>query len=199
MNKIAIMGGTFDPIHNGHLIAAQAVYDTGLFESVWIMPSGNPPHKSEQLTDRAHRMRMCELAVNDHEGFLASDYELKRDGFIYSVDTFANLQEDYPDKKFYLVIGTDNMRNINKWYQHERLFSIGAFLIVDRGGYQEIDVDELVNTYYNQYGTDFIRVAMPQIEISSTDIRERVKDGKSISYRVPETVIRYIRLNNLYI
>lgn len=199
MDKIAIMGGTFDPIHAGHIIAAQSVFDTGLFKEVWFMPSGNPPHKTKDLTDGNHRLAMCRLTLKDLPNMVLSDYEFKRQGIIYSVDTFEGLQKDYPNTQFYLIIGTDSVKDLYKWYEHERLMKATSFVVVERGGHNHKGIDELMNNYYNQYGTDFITVDMPQIELSSSSIRQRLTNGQSVAYRLSTDVIQYIQSNNLYI
>lgn len=198
MKKIAIMGGTFDPVHMGHLIAAQSVYDTGFFDQVWFMPSGNPPHKTVELTDSEHRFKMCQLAVEGIDHFCVSDFELHREGTIYTVDTFSLLSEAYQDREFYLIIGSDSVHSLHKWYDFERLMKLGNFVAVGRGGYDKVGVDELIDNYYNLYGTRFIQVAMPQVEISSTEIRDRQLKGQTIRYRTPDSVVRYIEGHGLY-
>ncbi len=200
MKQIAIMGGTFNPIHIGHLLAAQSVFETGQFDEVWFMPSGKPPHKdSSVLVDNHHRLAMCQLAIKDYDGFRVSDFELTRDGLIYSVDTFDLLAKAHSDTRFHLVIGTDSVLTLNKWYNFEKLMAIGSFIVVERGGYDVSAIDEVINNYYNHYGTKFTEVKMPQVEISSSDIRSRVKTGQSIVYRVPKSVKNYIDEHGLYL
>ncbi|PKM66354.1 MAG: nicotinate-nucleotide adenylyltransferase [Firmicutes bacterium HGW-Firmicutes-2] len=199
MKNIAIMGGTFNPIHIGHLIAAQCTSDHHLFDEIWFMPSGNPPHKEgEVIIDSAHRMEMCRIATKDHPTFRISDYELNRKGKVYSVDTFAMLQKEFPDNKYWLIIGTDSLFNLEKWYNHKKLLKIGAFVIVHRSGYDEEKSLEQQARLRECYHTAFMNVHMPQIEVSSSMIRKRIAEGKPINYYVPDAVSDYIQKHKLY-
>lgn len=201
MNKsqnIAILGGTFNPIHCGHLIAAQCVMDTGEFSELWVMPSGNPPHKSNSIIDGYHRLKMCQLAVEGMKDCNVSDFELLRDGKIYSADTFSILREQYPNTRFWLIIGTDSLMNLHRWYKPEVLMEVVNFIIVDRGGSDLSEVQAVIERLSDAYPADFRHVSMPLIELSSTDIRSRVARGLPVRHRLPDSVIHYINNHHLY-
>lgn len=199
MKDIAIMGGTFDPIHNGHLVAGQSVYDTGLFSEVMFMPSGQPPHKENALASGEHRLEMCRLATQATEGFTVSDFELTRTGNIYTVDTFKQLRERDPKVRYWLIIGTDSFYNLQDWYQAEFLLKTVNFIVVDRGGYDNSQVINDVATMNENHQSHFKYVVMPLMALSSTHIRARVKNGQSNVGRVPSAVAAYIADNQLYL
>lgn len=196
--QVALLGGTFNPIHIGHIIAGQCVLDTNEFDEVWVMPTGNPPHKTSSPHYNDHRLAMCQLAVEGLEGFSVSDLELKREGKIYTVETFELLDKLYPSCKFWLIIGTDSLMDLKKWYDAERLLHTVNFIVVDRGGYDSELVDALIHDYDQGYKGDFLRIEMPQIELSSSDIRHRIGEGQSIRFRVPDNVLSYIQQHQLY-
>ncbi len=198
MKKIAILGGTFDPIHNGHLIAGQVVYETGMFDEICIMPTGNPPHKEADLSINDHRFEMCSLVVNTAEGFTCSDFELKRTGKIYTVDTFKLLNEMYPEDEHWMIIGTDSLMNLEQWFDKDYLLVNVPFVVVNRGGYDRSICDDHMTDLSNRYGTVFQYVEMPMIDLSSTDLRDRISSGKSIRWRVPEVISDYIEQHGLY-
>ena len=198
MKQTAIMGGTFDPIHIGHIIAGQTVYDTGLFDEVLFMPSGNPPHKDEIISPTGQRLEMCRQAIKGIEGFAVSEFELSRTGKIYTVDTFRLLKEEDPDTKYWLIIGTDSLYNLETWHDHENLLATVNFLVVDRGGYDNHTIKNLTKSMNAKYEGDFMFIEMPDIELSSSDIRQRVQEGRSIHGRVPDAVRHFIADKGLY-
>lgn len=197
--KYAIMGGTFNPIHTGHIQAAHAALDSGYFDGVWFMPSGNPPHKSEdQLISKEHRYRMVQLSIEDEPLFHLSDLEMNREGHVYSVDTFDILKSNRPDDKFYLIIGTDSLLDLEKWYDYKRLLTNCSFVVVDRGGYDSEILKGKIKYYSDNYGTDILKISMTRIELSSSQIRDKIRSGASIDAMTPAKVIDYINLHNLY-
>ncbi len=198
MKNIGILGGSFDPIHHGHLIAAQCVYDTGAFDEIWVMPTGNPPHKDLESIANDHKLSMCELAIKNSPNFKVSDYELNREGKIYSVDTLEQLSNLYLDIKFWLIIGADSLLYLEKWYNAPKLLTIGNFIVVDRGGIDPDETHTCLERLKSEYDAEFMYVKMPLIELSSTNIRKRLKKGESVSYRLPEAVITYIEDKGLY-
>lgn len=194
-----IMGGTFDPIHLGHLAAAEAVrHDYGL-EKVIFVPSGRPPHKSGvRVTPAEHRCQMCLLAVQDNPRFEVSDIELKRPGFSYTVDTLTELRDLFPHVDFLFITGFDAILEIITWKDYSTLLKHCRFVAVTRPGFSMEQFDELKE----RIGTDLVaRIAVaeiPAVAISSTDIRRLVRAGKPIRYLVPEAVEQYIKANHLY-
>ncbi|NGZ73764.1 nicotinate-nucleotide adenylyltransferase [Saccharibacillus alkalitolerans] len=186
--KIGIMGGTFDPIHIGHLVAAETVREGLGLDEVWFMPSHIPPHKAEAGFSGEERMHMVELAIGTQPAFRTLDIELRRGGVSYTVDTMSELAGKYPDARFHFIIGTDMVNYLPKWERIEELAGLTRFAAVGRAGY-ELDKEHLpaavaeVIDYFD----------MPQLELSSTEIRGRLKKGRSTRYLVPEKVHDYLQ------
>lgn len=121
MKKIGIMGGTFNPIHNAHLMMAQAAYEQYELDEVWFMPSKNPPHKSQsEIVSEEHRSRMVQFAIDDSKHFLFSDIELKRQGTTYTCETLAQCVEEFSDTRFYFILGGDSLCHFEQWYHPEK-------------------------------------------------------------------------------
>lgn len=198
MKRIAVLGGTFDPIHVGHLIAGQCVCDSEAFDGICIMPSGNPPHKESTSDYNEHRLEMCRLAAEGNDHFYVSDMEIHRQGKIYTVDTFSLLKAEHPDTEYWLIIGTDSLMNLETWRSPERLLREVPFVVVDRGGYDSERSTQQMIMLRERYGTTFKYVTMPQIELSSTEIRQRISQGKNIRWRIPDRVYDYIQSEGLY-
>lgn len=183
------MGGTFDPIHCGHLLAAEQAREQAGLDEVWFMPAGIPPHKSQAvLTSAAVRLRMVELAVADHESFRVTDVELKREGPSYTYDTIVQLVEQFPECRFSFIIGGDMVETLPKWYRYEELSRMIRFIGLARPGSEAGRAPRAGVTF----------VEMPVWDISATLIRTRAGAGQSIRYLVPRSVERYIKENRVY-
>ena len=200
MNQIGIMGGTFDPIHHGHLLLGHQAREEYHLQEIWFMPSGQPPHKKDhQVTEAQFRWEMAELALEGQEGFRLSDFELCRPGTTYTAQTLALLHEDYPDTRFYFIIGADSLFTIDQWSHPERIFPTCTILAAYRDEINtrkamEDKILELSKTYHAR-----IRLLVtPLMKISSHELREAVRSGKSITQWVPEPVAAYIQENHLY-
>ncbi|WP_134687178.1 nicotinate-nucleotide adenylyltransferase [Brevibacillus migulae] len=188
--RIGLLGGTFDPIHSGHLIAAEQARDQMKLDEVWLMPTKIPPHKTRtDIADEQHRLRMTELAAADHPYFRVSDMELHREGPSYTVDTMRAIRQMFPHDEFLFIIGGDMVEMLPKWHRFEELRTIVHFIGLARSGAQYNQ--EAVSSYVTF-------VEMPAIDISSTMIRQRVRAGISIRYLVPDAVERYIKEHRLY-
>lgn len=200
MGNIAILGGTFNPIHNGHLQMAQYVYKTGMYDEILFMPTNIPPHKTlENLPEAHHRLKMCELAIDGIKEFKTSDYELNRDGLTYTFDTMTNLKKDDPDNKYSLIIGFDSLMQITKWYRYKELLKICPLVVINRPGYSTSQVKQQIQDLTVQFGANINYIEMPESPISSTMIRNRIQMGQDISEYVPEKVDQYIRAHKLYL
>lgn len=200
MKKIGIMGGTFDPIHVGHLLLAENAYDTFGLDSVWVMPSGNPPHKSDHpITQQHHRCRMTQLAIADNPHLEYSDYECKKDGFSYTAQTMNRLKKEYPDYKFYFIVGGDSLFEIEKWFEPETILENAVLVAAGRNDIDSDKLEEKIRELREHYLCDIRILPVPGIDISSTDLRNRVKEGKSIRYFVCSDVEKYIYQNKLYV
>ncbi|MBD8069224.1 nicotinate-nucleotide adenylyltransferase [Bacillus sp. PS06] len=187
MKHIGIIGGTFDPIHNGHLLIANEVLGALNLDEVWFMPNHIPPHKeNKHLTNSIHRAKMIALAIDDHPSFVLQPIELERDGLSYTYDTIKLLVEENTDTAFYFIIGGDMVEYLPKWHKIDELTKMITFVGVNRPGYSR-------KSRYNVTEVD-----IPQFDISSSMLRERLSKKGSTKYLLPENVRHYIEENHLY-
>lgn len=197
--KIGIMGGTFDPIHNVHLILAENAYREYGLDKVVILPSSHPPHKKEAaVTPAEDRINMIRLACQDVPYFQPSEFEMERSGYSYTSDTLALLHEQHPDTEYYFIMGGDSLFEIESWHQPEKIMQQCIILAGIRNG---ISMDDFVGRAYAlmmKYRADIRILNVPDLEISSTMLRKRIRDGLSIRYLVPDSVEQYIREHRLY-
>ena len=196
--RLGIMGGTFDPIHSGHLMTAEAVRDALSLSEVLFIPSARPPHKrGRDVAPAMHRLMMTELATRSNPYFRTSSMELRREGPSYAVDTVAELQRRYGSAEIYFITGADAVNELATWFHAEELLTRCHFVAATRQG-TELDADALAE-HFGALGLGRIhRVATPALEISSTDIRRRIREGRSIRYLVPSEVEEYIEREGLY-
>jgi nicotinate-nucleotide adenylyltransferase len=192
--KLGLMGGTFNPIHIGHLKIASKVLDSFDLAKIIFIPSGNPPHKrAGDIIDAFHRLKMIESAINDDKRLEVSDIEIKRKGKSYTLDTIKQVKELYGrDTEIYFIAGADSALDLPNWKNPSEILSISHFVAVERPGFS---LRELGANYQKK----IIAVEGISINISSSDIRERIKQGRSIKKLVPASVEKYIRRNGLYI
>lgn len=197
--RVGIYGGTFAPIHNGHVNAARAFMEQMKLDYLFIIPTYIPPHKQiDESDDPIFRLRMCELAFEGVDGIVISDCEIARGGSSYTYDTLVELQR--PNTRLFLLCGTDMVLTFDKWYRAEDIFRMCYPVYVRR------ENDELIGNmlvakiqeYYKKYGVMFRRIVTEPIALSSTDIRRAVAAGEDISAMVPPAVERFIRENELY-
>ncbi len=210
--NIGILGGSFNPIHIGHLIAAEEVYQQRALAKVLFVPTGISPHKeSGDLIPSFHRYQMVKEAISDNEHFEVSDLEIKRSGKSYTIDTIGMLKEQYGEKHhLFLIIGTDMINEISTWKDIDTLSALCHFVVVNRLPVSRNGCPpESPSSGEGFRGTESLsekkkaeierlKVIIPPIGISSTEIRERLKSGRSIRYMVPRCVENYIREHNLY-
>lgn len=197
--RIGILGGTFNPIHNGHLLMAEYVREAMELEQVWIMPSGRPPHKHHPvLVTDEDRCEMIKLAIQDNETFVFSDMEMMRNGITYTADTLEQLRETYPEHEFYFIMGADSFVELSTWYHPEKIFSLAEIVVVNRQGTTRHQFAEYRDLYEKKYGREAFFVEMPFIGISSTNIRLRASTGLTVRYQVPDVVVEYMEKKGLY-
>ncbi|WP_077368050.1 nicotinate-nucleotide adenylyltransferase [Anaerosalibacter sp. Marseille-P3206] len=197
--KIGIMGGTFDPIHLGHLILAEETRIQLNLDKVVFIPTGEPPHKkNKSVLEPIHRYEMTLLATTDNPNFQVSALEIKKEGVSYTIDTMKYLKSLYSDSIFYFITGADSLVNITSWRNADELLTLCKFVTTKRRGIPNSELDNAVRRINEKYGETVYLLSIPYIEISSTDIRNRVKNGESIRYYVPDSVETYIRKNNFY-
>lgn len=198
--KIGIIGGTFDPIHNGHLIIAEYARTHLKLDKVIFIPVGIAPHKdNNKITNAKSRVEMINLSIKSNPYFYQSLIEVKRDNVTYTVDTLTSLKEEYPENEFYFIMGGDSILEIESWKDHKKLMKICNFIVLDRDHITREDINLKVSELKLLYGMDTQVIRSPLIEISSTEIRNRIKKGLSIKYLVPESVENYIKDNELYL
>ncbi|MDP6455280.1 MAG: nicotinate-nucleotide adenylyltransferase [SAR202 cluster bacterium] len=198
-SRIGLLGGTFDPIHMGHLLIAEDVREALDLDVVVFIPAGRPWLKADQtVTEPEHRMAMVELAVSSNPHFQVSDIEVRRPGLTYTVDTLQQLHQEYgPNTKKFLILGMDSLNELARWRSPERLFDLCVVVGVSRPGQEDIDLDNL-ESLAEGASDKVVLVSGPSVGISGTDIRDRVAHGESIKYRVPEFVESYILDHGLY-
>lgn len=193
MRRTGLLGGTFDPIHYGHLLAAEAAREAAELEEVWFIPTYVPPHKAKPGTDVKMRLGMLEAALAETPGFRVEDIELARQGVSYTIDTVSALAALYPDRSFYWIVGSDMVNDLPNWRRPEALAEQVTFVGLER---PDVPVDESALPAYIR--RKLLRAVMPQIGLSSTDIRSRCKEGRSIRFMTPEAVVEWIRRHRLY-
>ncbi len=190
--KVGCFGGTFDPVHLGHLIIAEFLTEVAALDKILFIPAGQPPHKPyPPITPTHHRQRMMELAISDNPRFELSLIEMERSGKSYTVETLQSLKNIYSKTNLFLIIGMDNLVDLPNWKAPEQILDLCTLLVVPRLGFSLEQVDP-------RFRDQAVVVRTPLIEIASRDIRQRVREGKSIRYLVPEKVESYIRKHGLY-
>jgi nicotinate-nucleotide adenylyltransferase len=215
--KLGILGGTFNPIHYGHLAAAEEVRDRLKLDRILFIPSFHPPHKQEEdVPSAAHRLEMVRIATSKNAAFDPSDIEIRRGGKSYTVDTIEALKKIYPDANLYFITGVDSFLDIQTWSRWEGLLRLCTFVVLSRPGYRftdllkidflkpaetqivELDREHRMHVEIHAGAFTVYLEMIPLYDISSTDIRRRVKEGRSIKYLLPEMVETYIIENKLY-
>lgn len=194
------MGGTFNPIHNGHLMLAQCSYEQFKLDKIWFMPSKNPPHKLEEyIENEVHRTNMIKRAIKNNSNFELFTFELLREGLTYTVDTLKLLKKEYKNTSFYFIMGEDSLFQIETWKNPKELFELTPIILARRGGFLQKDLEKQMTYIKNKYESNIQLLDSPIFEISSNFIRNNIKNGKSIKYYVAEEVEEYIYENKLYI
>ena len=197
MPEIGLMGGSFNPIHCGHVALARAALESGRVERVLFLPTGNPPHKKEGLADKFDRLRMVELAVEHEAGMAVCREEIDRDGVIYTVDTLAALKRKMPDCTLTYLIGADTLRALGSWRRVETVIERCKFLVMMREGETREEVIRLAGLW-TQRGAQIDFLDARKMDISSTQIREQIQKGLPFERLVPQAVADYIHEHGLY-
>jgi len=197
--KIGILGGTFDPVHLGHLIIAEEVRSNVGLDKILFVPAGVPwMRENEGVSAGKHRLNMVDLAVKSNPHFQSSSIEIDRQGVTYTADTLETLREDLDHEvELSFIMGMDVLEKFHLWKSPETVVELCSLVIVNRPGNQAVDVNEVVKKY-PEAGAKLRIINVPRMEISSSEIRERVRQEKSLKYLVSEEVIEYIDQNNLY-
>jgi len=190
--RLGILGGTFDPIHSGHLILAEQLKDELKLQKVIFIPSANPPHKENHPVSPAKdRLKMVKIAIQDNPDFLISDIELRRGGKSYTIDTLTRLVKFYKDSELFFLLGSDAIDELPTWKEPDKIFQKVKVVIALRPGFDRINQK-------NRFVQKSLVVPINGLNISSSQIRERIREGKSIRYLVPPGVEKFIRSKKLY-
>jgi len=200
MKRIGIMGGTFDPVHNGHILLGKQAYTEYGLDEIWFMPSHIPPHKKDHhITESGDRINMLKLALKDIPYCVVSDFEMRREGNTYTARTLELLREEYPDHRFYFIIGADSLFQIENWYHPEKVMALTSLLVSDRE-YEagERSFEEQIAYLHDKYGADIQILHNSEVDIASADIRRRIAEGKDVTKDIPEEVEAYIKAHGLY-
>ena len=199
MEKTGILGGTFDPVHNAHLMIAREAQAAAGLDSVLFMPAGIPPNKAgSPMAAPEHRLAMVRLAIRGKRGFAVSDREIKSPNVDYTADTLLALHEDKPGSRLYFIAGGDSLLYLDKWHKPAQLLSLAVFVAVYRPGSSLAELEHKRKEIMARFGGEILLVPCAGMDISSTEIRRRVAAGLDISSLVPKPVEAYIKLYGLY-
>jgi len=216
--KIGILGGTFNPIHYGHLRSAQEALEILTLDRVLFIPSGTPPFRKPELVSARHRYKMTQLAIKDNPQFEVSDIEIKRHGVSYSVETFNKLLKKYKNTEFFFILGIDAFLDMPKWKQPHKLMTLTNLVIISRPGFSFNDLSpspyiaevhkkalreldsgaKTKHSFLLKTGREAFLCKVSELEISASRVRTLVRGGKSIKYLLPDSVESYIISNKLY-
>lgn len=191
--KIGIFGGSFNPPHIAHLILAESLYENLSLDKVLFMPSSTPPHKqNDTLLDPADRLRLVKLAIADNDRFSVSDLEIKRGGTSYTIETITALENSYNDATLYLVVGLDNLVTFHHWREYRAILDRCTVVAMNRPGTE-------IRHVRKEILENATIIDVPYLDISSTTIRERIRQGKSVRYLVPDAVLEEIKKCGFYV
>lgn len=198
--KIGIMGGTFDPIHNGHLALARCALTQFHLDKIWFLPNGKPPHKLGQDADirLTHRLKMIELAISGEPDFELCTYEAKRKDVSYSYDTMETFQKYWPEHTFYFIVGADSVLTLEQWKHPERLAKTCTFLAACRDDVNSEKMNIEIKRLEKLYQTKILILRMPVFPVSSSEIRQELAAGNLEHGLLPECVWNYIKKEHLY-
>jgi nicotinate-nucleotide adenylyltransferase len=200
--RVGLFGGTFDPVHVGHLVVAEQCREQGRLDEVWFLPAPRPPHKDEgHITRFDQRVEMLQLAVAGHPAFRVEEIEKDRAGPSYTADTVAELRRRHPGHDFHLILGADSVRDLPGWHDPGRLVAQAGLLVAERPGVAPPSADDLRHALTGLPAGAPLRlelVRMPLIDLSSSDLRARVTAGHSVRYLVPRAVEMYVHEKGLY-
>ncbi len=196
MSKLGIMGGTFNPVHNAHLIIAQAALEEYGLDKIMFLPNSMPPHKEVDLNITPDaRLELVKNAIDGNDKFFVSDFEISKGGKSYTVETLKEFKRMYPHDELYFIIGGDSLRDFSTWYCPEEIAKLCTLLVYPR---DEIDIKGHMAALCKIYDANILEIHAPRFDISSSMIRERIKAQKSIKYLVPDKVLDKIYENNYY-
>jgi nicotinate-nucleotide adenylyltransferase len=189
--RIALFGGTFDPVHWGHLLLAESARTTHRLDRILFVPAGIPPHKAPPAASAAHRLRMLHMATADNPSFEVDNWEVRQKRVVYSFETIAHFRWRWPDARLFFIVGTDMLKSIDVWKKGRELLGQCNFLAAERPGIPWAHLSSRLRHKTH-------RIVWPSVPLASHEIRAAVRRGNSIRYQVPDAVERYIRRHRLY-
>lgn len=204
MKKIAIMGGTFNPIHYGHLMLAEAVRSELRLDEVWMIPTGCSYLKREQrelepgMPTPQERLYMTQLAVQGYTDYRVLDTEVRRPGYTYTCETLETLHAEYPDCEFYLILGADCMEQIEHWERPDEIFANAHVVAAGRGDITADSLQETLEHLREKFSADILPLRFRDLELSSSEIRSRIAAERSVRFMLPDKVLDYITERNFY-
>ena len=199
MIKTGILGGTFNPIHLAHLAMARTALEQAALEEIWFMPSKNPPHKSHrEIVSETQRRDMIQLAIQSEPAFCFSDFEWKRQGTTYTAETLQLLRKEYSEREFYFILGGDSFFQLESWYLPQIIMKSCCLLAISRNGATREQMQTQAAYLTRIYDARIQILQMQEMDISSSQIRQRSCKGQDISALVPPAVADYIKKQNLY-
>ena len=197
--RVGIMGGTFDPVHNGHLIIAEMALENFELDEILFVPSGIPWLKDvSKVLNKKTRVSLTGIAIEDNPNFALSTIEIDREGNSYSYETVEELKKSNPDTDYYFIMGADSLFDVEIWKNPEILMKNCTLLVAVRDDYDQQQMRDRVNYLVHKYQAKIELLATPRVDISSTMIRERIAAGKCVRYMLPDPVIEYIKKMQLY-
>lgn len=197
--KTGIMGGSFNPLHNGHMELANTAMKQLALDNMLFIPSGKPYMKEDRIMLNAgQRLEMVRNAIRNIPHYYVSDIEVLRSGNSYTCETLEELTAEYPDRAFYFILGADCLYEIEKWKDPERIFKLCTVVSAVRDSVSALELQKKCRDLTEKYQADILLLDFPKTDISSTEIREDIKAGKDISDKVPYEILRYIEKNHLY-
>jgi len=198
--RVGIMGGTFDPIHLGHLILGETAFEQFDLDKVLFMPSGNPPHKKNRLgraTDE-QRVEMVRRAIASNPHFEISLIDMNEEGYSYTYRTLENLNREYLDTEFYFIMGADSLFEFENWKEPQRICDAAIIVVATRNHTNELHLDQTIHELAQKFNADFLKLDSMNIDISSAMLRSWIQNGRTTRYYLTDSVRQYIDEQNIY-
>ncbi|MDD7739709.1 MAG: nicotinate-nucleotide adenylyltransferase [Fusicatenibacter sp.] len=198
--KVGIMGGTFDPIHIGHLILGETAYEQLSLDEVWFLPAGNPPHKQNRKgrASDEQRVEMVRRAIASNPHFRLSLIEMNADGYTYTYRTLERLQKEHPDTSFFFIIGADSLFDFHEWKNPSRICAAANLVVATRNQVSANRLDQAIEENTKRFGGTFLKLDSPNLDISSRNIREMIAEKRSVKYYLTDPVIDFIAEHQIY-
>lgn len=197
--RIGILGGTFDPVHYGHLLMAETCREQLQLSEVRLMPAGSPPHKPDRkITDGHARADMLALAVSGYPEFVIDRRELRRKGPSFTVDTLREIKEQFPEAEIFLIIGADSLKDLASWREPETIMQLATVVAVNRPGQPQLTKQQAAEWVGEAFAENIKLLSMPGTDLSATELRQRIKDGKELRFMTPKAVEAFIKQHSIY-